>query len=165
MAKIEIQKMDLEEARKLGIDSWSSWECEPSTFDWSYPAAETAYVFEGDVVVMTLKQDDGGLPCGVVTVTEKDGHVDLNEVMTWLAKQQVNEVHVEAGATLTGALLADRLVDEIVVYVAPHIMGHDARGLFNMPELVTMDDRVALEIKDLRQVGKDIRITAIPLYN
>jgi diaminohydroxyphosphoribosylaminopyrimidine deaminase/5-amino-6-(5-phosphoribosylamino)uracil reductase len=120
---------------------------------------------EGDVVVMTLKQDDGSLPCDVITVAENDGHVDLNEVMAWLAEQQVNEVHVEAGATLTGALLAARLVDEIVVYVAPHIMGHDARGLFNMPELVTMDDRVALEIKDVRQIGKDIRITALPLYN
>ena len=123
------------------------------------------FALEGDVVVMTLKQDDGSLPCDVITVAENDGHVDLNEVMAWLVEQQVNEVHVEAGATLTGALLAARLVDEIVVYVAPHIMGHDARGLFNMPELVTMDDRVALEIKDIRQIGKDIRITALPLYN
>jgi len=57
MAKIEIQKMDLEEARKLGIDSWSRWECEPATFDWSYPAAETAYVFEGDVVVTTPQEE------------------------------------------------------------------------------------------------------------
>ncbi len=56
MARIETEKMDLEEARKLGIDSWSRWECEPSKFDWSYPGSETAYVFEGDVVVTTPEE-------------------------------------------------------------------------------------------------------------
>ena len=53
MDRIKTRKMELEEARKLGIDSWSRWECEPSKFDWNYPSAETAYVFEGDVVVIT----------------------------------------------------------------------------------------------------------------
>ncbi|MBW7997082.1 MAG: cupin domain-containing protein [Candidatus Glassbacteria bacterium] len=53
MSKIETKKMTPEEARKLGIDSWSRWECGPSTFDWCYPDTETAYVFEGDVIVTT----------------------------------------------------------------------------------------------------------------
>ena len=51
MAEIVTKKMSLDEAKKLGIDSWSRWECEPSTFDWSYAEEETAYVFEGDVIV------------------------------------------------------------------------------------------------------------------
>ena len=57
MARIKIRKMDLEEARRLGIDSWSSWECEPSAFDWHYSDSETAYVFEGDVVVRTPEEE------------------------------------------------------------------------------------------------------------
>ena len=51
MAEITTRMMSLDEAKKMGIDSWSRWECEPSTFDWSYAEAETAYVFEGDVIV------------------------------------------------------------------------------------------------------------------
>lgn len=57
MDKIKTRKMELEEARKLGIDSWSKWDCEPSTFDWHYPSSETAYVFEGDVVVTAGGED------------------------------------------------------------------------------------------------------------
>jgi uncharacterized cupin superfamily protein len=53
MERIKTRKMELEQARQLGIDSWRRWECEPSTFDWHYPSSETAYVFEGDVVVTT----------------------------------------------------------------------------------------------------------------
>ncbi|MDK2799861.1 MAG: uncharacterized protein PWP27_1072 [Clostridiales bacterium] len=51
MSKIIIKEMGLEEAKKLGIDSWDRWECEPSRFDWEYMEKETAYVFEGDVIV------------------------------------------------------------------------------------------------------------------
>ena len=53
MDRIRTRKMEPEQARRFGIDSWSRWECEPSTFDWHYPSSETAYVFEGDVVVTT----------------------------------------------------------------------------------------------------------------
>jgi diaminohydroxyphosphoribosylaminopyrimidine deaminase/5-amino-6-(5-phosphoribosylamino)uracil reductase len=82
--------------------------------------------------------------------------------MYWLSELQANEVHVEAGATLCGALLHGKLVDEIVVYIAPHIMGSDARGLFNIPGLDNMADRIRLDIKDVRQLGGDLRITAVP---
>lgn len=51
MTKIKTKPMSLEEAKRLGIESWSRWECEPSKFDWEYPEQETAYVFEGDVIV------------------------------------------------------------------------------------------------------------------
>ena len=84
-------------------------------------------------------------------------------VMAWLAGQQANEVHVEAGASLCGALLEQQLVDEIVVYIAPHIMGSDARGLFCIAGLERMADRIELDISDVRQIGSDLRITAVPV--
>ncbi len=56
MQKIKTKKISLEEAKKLGVDSWTRWECEPSTFDWEYEEQETAYVFEGDVIVTSGNQ-------------------------------------------------------------------------------------------------------------
>ena len=79
-----------------------------------------------------------------------------------LAKKEINLLHVEAGSVLCGALLKNDLVDEIIIYMAPHIMGNDAKGLFHLPELVHMKDRISLTINDVRSVGNDIRITAQP---
>jgi diaminohydroxyphosphoribosylaminopyrimidine deaminase/5-amino-6-(5-phosphoribosylamino)uracil reductase len=88
--------------------------------------------------------------------------IDLRHVLETLAKRQINEIHVEAGATLCGALLAEGLVDEIVIYMASHIMGGGARGLFNLPDLQHMQDRIPLKIQDVRAVGDDWRIIAVP---
>ena len=90
-------------------------------------------------------------------------HLPLTEVMQILAKQEINEIHVEAGATLCGALLQEKLVDELIIYMAPHIMGAEARGLLKLPGLEHMQDRINLQINDIRAVGKDWRITARPL--
>ncbi len=88
--------------------------------------------------------------------------LDLGAVMAALAEREVNECHVEAGSTLAGALFAAGLVDELVVYMAPHLMGDAARGLATIPGLLKMADRIALDIADIRQVGDDWRITACP---
>jgi len=89
--------------------------------------------------------------------------IDLAGVMQWLGEQQANEVHVEAGSILCGALLDQGLVDELVIYMAAHIMGDSARGLFHLPNLNSMYERISLEIKEIRPIGKDWRITAVPV--
>lgn len=99
----------------------------------------------------------------VVTLPVDGDRLDLREVMRFLAEEEVNEVLLESGAVLAGAMLAAGLIDELLVYLAPHLMGSGARGLFHLPELLQMSDRIPLRITDLRQVGEDIRITAIPL--
>ena len=76
-----------------------------------------------------------------------------------LAEKEINLLHVEAGSVLCGALLKNDLVDEIIIYIAPHIMGNNAKGLFHLPELEQMKDRISLMIKDVRSIGNDIRIT------
>ncbi len=88
--------------------------------------------------------------------------LDLRTVLKALAGRQVNECHVEAGATLCGALLRAKLVDEIVIYMAPHLMGDAGRGLFHLPGLDDMASRIALKIADIRAVGDDWRIRATP---
>jgi diaminohydroxyphosphoribosylaminopyrimidine deaminase/5-amino-6-(5-phosphoribosylamino)uracil reductase len=89
-----------------------------------------------------------------------DGKVDLKALLELLAQRGINEVHAEAGCNLNGSLLREGLVDELLLYLAPCLIGHDASGLFNLPGLTTLDDKRRLQIRDLRQVGEDIRLIA-----
>ena len=86
--------------------------------------------------------------------------VDLKSVLQQLSDMHVNDVLLEAGATLSGAMLQAGLIDELIIYMAPVLMGNDARGLFALPGLESMQDKIELEVTDYRLVGKDIRITA-----
>ena len=88
--------------------------------------------------------------------------IDLGAMLADLGQMPVNLVHVEAGATLCGALLKAQLVDEIVVYLAPLLMGNQARPQFHLPEISTMTARLPLVLADSRQVGEDLRLTYHP---
>jgi diaminohydroxyphosphoribosylaminopyrimidine deaminase/5-amino-6-(5-phosphoribosylamino)uracil reductase len=72
----------------------------------------------------------------------------------------VNEVLVEAGARLNGAFLTRGLIDELVFYIAPSLMGDQAKGAFHLPELTRMSQKVALDVMETRQIGPDWRIIA-----
>ncbi len=91
------------------------------------------------------------------------GKVDLKALLELLARRGINEVHAEAGFKLNGSLLREGLVDELLLYLAPCLIGHAANGLFNLPELTALDGKQRLQIRDLRQVGVDIRVIARPL--
>ena len=88
------------------------------------------------------------------------GKVDLKALLELLARRGINEVHAEAGFKLNGSLLREGLVDELLLYLAPCLIGHDASGLFNLPELTALDGKQRLKIRDLRQLGEDIRLIA-----
>lgn len=98
----------------------------------------------------------------VITMPGDTKRLDLHEVLQFLASQEINDVLLECGATLAGAMLEQELIDELVIYQAPHLMGSSARGLFTLPGIEQMSQRIALQITDIRQIGPDIRITAIP---
>ncbi len=91
-----------------------------------------------------------------------DGRLPLDAVLDELGRREVNEALVEAGATLSGAFLAAGLVDELVIYMAPMLLGDAARGAFALPTLTRLESAPRLEIVDLRAVGRDWRITARP---
>jgi len=95
----------------------------------------------------------------VVVLPDTSGRVDLNAALRDLAASGCNEVLVEAGSNLNGALLQAGLVDELVLYLAPQLLGDMARGMARLGELATLDQCVQLEWKDVRQVGNDLRIT------
>jgi diaminohydroxyphosphoribosylaminopyrimidine deaminase/5-amino-6-(5-phosphoribosylamino)uracil reductase len=94
------------------------------------------------------------------TLPLERGRLDLAAVLQYLGGMEINEVHLEAGATLCGALLEAGLVDELVIYMAPHLMGDAARGLFVLPGLDHMQQRIRLSITDIRAIGDDWRIDA-----
>jgi diaminohydroxyphosphoribosylaminopyrimidine deaminase/5-amino-6-(5-phosphoribosylamino)uracil reductase len=130
-----------------------------------FPSDAKLCKLDGDVLILTAADTLNDVAGGEVVKTQAaEDRVDLDAAMSLLAKRQVNEVHVEAGATLNGALLKKRLVDEVVIYMAPCLMGDEARGLFSLAGLSEMKDRVHLDIQDVRAIGKDLRITARPVY-
>ncbi len=95
----------------------------------------------------------------VFVLAELKERLDLTAVFLFLAKQQINEVLVETGAILNGALLEAGLVDEWVIYMATVILGDKGRGLFNIPTLQIMADKKELHLKQNRQVGNDLKLT------
>ncbi|MDO8812040.1 MAG: bifunctional diaminohydroxyphosphoribosylaminopyrimidine deaminase/5-amino-6-(5-phosphoribosylamino)uracil reductase RibD [Gallionella sp.] len=96
----------------------------------------------------------------VVVLPDAAGRVDLAAMAHDLAGRGCNELLVEAGSTLNGGLLQAGLVDELVLYVAPQLLGNAARGVAQLGELTDLEQRVNFEWQDVRQVGKDLRILA-----
>ena len=96
----------------------------------------------------------------VVVMPDANGRVDLIAALRDLAASGCNEVLVEAGSALNGALLQAGLVDELVLYLAPQLLGDMARGMAQLGELTSLKQRVDLKWQDVRQVGNDLRITA-----
>jgi diaminohydroxyphosphoribosylaminopyrimidine deaminase/5-amino-6-(5-phosphoribosylamino)uracil reductase len=100
---------------------------------------------------------------GVHKCVASNGHVDVSEVLRALGALQINDLLVEAGPELAGSLLTEGLVDELVIYQAPHVMGSETRGMFRTPSWQRLDERLELEVVDTRRIGRDTRIIARPV--
>lgn len=117
-----------------------------------------AYAIDPNQQAAPLKQAGANL----IQLPNADGSVDLPALLAHLASLEINEVLVEAGATLAGALLDAQCVDELILYYAPKLMGNDARGMLATQALTSMSAVMDLHIADLKTIGKDIRIIAKP---
>jgi len=91
------------------------------------------------------------------------GGLDLQAVLRQLAEREANEIWVEAGARLAGALLTARLVDEFIVYLAPSLLGPSARAMVDLREITRLDERMRLQFTECVPIGPDLRLTAVPL--
>ena len=98
----------------------------------------------------------------LVTLPAGAGGVDLGALLDELGRRQCNEVLVEAGPRLAGAFLAAGLADELIVYIAPHPLGHDARPVFELPPVLRMHARLDLEPLDVLSFGPDLRLRLRP---
>ena len=96
----------------------------------------------------------------VLAVGAEGSKTDLVAVARMLAARGFNEVLVETGPKLAGSLLRAGIVDEIVLYLAPSLLGDLAQGLFALGELASLGERRNLAVTDVRAVGRDLRVTA-----
>ena len=133
------------------------------------PPTARMYTLEGSATVFTASADEtriGELRRVGVQIekvgTAAAGGVDLTAVMARLAALQANEVWVEAGARLAGALLTAQLADELVIYLAPCMLGPQGLPLAQLPPLGSLDERLALRYVAVDRVGVDLRIIARP---
>lgn len=114
----------------------------------------TAAASEGKIIAL---RDVGARS---IVLPDENDHVDLVRMMQILADFEINEVLVEAGCKLNGSLVNAGLVDELVIYLAPHLIGDAAQGMLKLPELTDLTEKRALKIHDVRTVGPDIRVIA-----
>ncbi len=98
----------------------------------------------------------------VVIVDSKAGLLDLDSVLNELAHREINELLVEAGSRLAGQFVKSGLVDELVVFMSSDMLGSEAMSLVNIPGLDRLADRAQFEFKDVRQVGRDLKLTLVP---
>ena len=127
----------------------------------------TARILDGGGVLIAAARPDreriGALRdkgAEVIVLPNAAGKVEFADLFRELARRELNEVHVEAGHKLNGSLLGEGLVDELVLYLAPAVIGDAARGMFNLPELTELSGMRRLRIQDLRLIGGDIRVLA-----
>ncbi len=126
---------------------------------------ERLFSTDGEIWIYTLGQDAGKrarlADCGARLIeleAESSGHICLAAMLQDMAARGINHVHTECGQRLAGELLRQGLADQIILYLAPHLLGSIARGGFDLGELTAMEQRKTCTISDNRQVGDDLRL-------
>jgi len=128
--------------------------------------ASDAAIFHqpGQPVIATVKSADGhwsrarSSKVTLIRLSEKAGRVDLAELLSWLAMYEVNDVLVEAGPTLVGALLKERLIDELLIYAAPTLLGHEGLAIAHLPGICSLKDRIMGRFNQAEHIGEDVRL-------
>ncbi|MCF8192459.1 MAG: bifunctional diaminohydroxyphosphoribosylaminopyrimidine deaminase/5-amino-6-(5-phosphoribosylamino)uracil reductase RibD [Burkholderiales bacterium] len=122
----------------------------------------------GGVLVATASSDDDRIEAvraagaEVLQLNTARGRVDLSRLLKSLGERGLNEVLVEAGQNLNGALIGKGLVDELIVYLNARVMGSSGRGMFALTALETMEHAPGFVIADVRMLGPDLRVTLHP---
>ncbi len=119
---------------------------------------------DGSVLVATAgprrdKSDAFDSRTESITLPDGSGRVDLAALIDELSRRRCNEVLVEAGAGLAGAFAAAGLIDELLIYLAPDLLGSGGRGMFALPQVVSLEHRLRFEINQVKQLGRDLRVS------
>ncbi len=129
--------------------------------------APRARIFDGGGVLVFAAVEDRARIAAlrdrgaeVAVLPDAAGKTALGEVMRELARRELNEVHVEAGFKLNGSLVAAGVVDELVVYLAPSLIGEGGQGMFNLPAIAALAQRRRLAWRDVQRLGDDLRFVA-----
>jgi diaminohydroxyphosphoribosylaminopyrimidine deaminase/5-amino-6-(5-phosphoribosylamino)uracil reductase len=126
----------------------------------------SARIFEesGPILIFTLSEDEARINAliaagaEVLQVAGTAGHVDLRAVLQMLATRGCNEVLVEAGPQLSGSLVEQQLVNELLIYLAPTVLGSEARSMLQLPSIIAMEQRRNFSLHECTQLGSDLRL-------
>lgn len=152
------------------LNLWATGEVTPETIasilrprvvlDSTGRLPANAKILEGDTWIATTTAD---YPLeGVTTLVlpaNDNNQVDLNSLLKELAHRECNEVLFECGPTLAGSLIAQQLLDELIVYMSGRILGDKARSLFELTEIANIDNAPQFRIVDVRYLEEDLRLT------
>ncbi len=129
------------------------------------PLDSRLFDLDGDVLLATGKSqvDEGRWPAEILSLPCRNHRVSLGALLEALADRGCNEILVEAGATLSGAFLKTGLVDEVILYMAPKLLGNQGRAMFDLGPDLQLDQAIRLNYQDISRIGEDIRIIATPL--
>jgi diaminohydroxyphosphoribosylaminopyrimidine deaminase/5-amino-6-(5-phosphoribosylamino)uracil reductase len=121
----------------------------------------SARILQGEKALVFAAVKGKSLPnAEIVVLPNPGGKVDLPAMLLELGKRGVNELHVEGGFKLNGSLVREGLVDELLIYLNPSLLGDSAQGMVNLAEVTSLDRRVPLRLRSVDRVGEDLRIVA-----
>ncbi len=128
----------------------------------------TMFSIEAPIILLRSQPDLSNSWPSFVTQVEvptnpKNGKLDLKTALSILATKGIDSIWLEAGQTLSGQFVQSRLIDEFIFYLAPTLMGHEAKSLVKLPEVKNLSESFYLKYKEVESIGKDLRIRAIPL--
>ena len=144
--------------------------CQPLrvVLDSSLQTPAEAKILDGNAPTLLCHDETAAVPAGIVAsavdrlpLPRRKNGLDLSGLFDYLTARQCNEILVESGPRLAGALLQAGLLDELIVYMAPTLLGSRARPLLDLP-LDSMSEQVQLQVEDVRKVGRDWRFTVVP---
>ena len=124
---------------------------------------------EGSVIIFAragidARKFNGIENCEIIHLPDDNGKFNLQSVLEQLSAREINSVMVEAGASLVGELVDAKLVDELIHYVSPKLMGNSSKGMLDIEEITQMENCLSLEYSDIRKIGEDLRITSLIIY-
>ncbi len=128
------------------------------------PTQAKIFTIPGKIIIYTQNDNNGRIKefenTGAEIIVLPNSQSWLKNILSHLAKEiEINELMIEAGSNLSGALLEQGLIDELIVYMAPVLLGHDANPLLNLKQIKNLSEAKNIEIKEVRHVGKDLRFT------
>ena len=131
------------------------------------PISPSAKILAGGGTLIFCAQDEPARSAplraagaDIIVLPNAAGKVELPDVLKELGRRGINELHVEAGAKLNGSLLREGCVDELLIYLAPSVIGDTGLGMFALPPLAELAAKPRLQFIDVRKVGDDLRILA-----
>ena len=150
-AKSELTEESLRQPGRILLDGRNQMRPDLHLFSLSSP-----------IVIINSQPNTADFPAHVeqYQALSNGAQLDLHDVMKHLGQRGFNQIWVEAGAKLAGALLQNKLIDELILYQAPKLLGDKGRDLFAVDELTQMQQAFELQWQDVRQVGPDLKLTA-----